>query len=273
MSIVQWFVIGFVFSGLTSSAQAQLLIKTVPAADVAAAVQRALGATGVHLHSLGTLTGDSYYAANASSIKVPAAITGTPGQRTSFSLPDETRTVLRRRYGYYVNHVRSSALLVAANADSFTISLTLAADGPALVGTCVQLATPNRPCTFAGDGVLPGIAWQDGRIDITAKPIVVGRSLALEVQSVAIGGTFDVGQTCAWPLVGARLCATVNRQSQRLREQIAARVKEALNTTDVQRAVATGVRQYLDNLNEPLLGIRRVSMRDGQITVGLGIGR
>jgi hypothetical protein len=259
------------------AAVADLFTRKIPGADVAAAVQRALGATTIHLHSLGALSGGSYHTANASSIKVPAAVTGTPGQRTMFSLPDETRTVLRRRYGYYVNHARSSGMTVAANADSFTISLKLEADGPALVGTCVQLGTSPaqtvRPCTFGGDGVLPGIAWLDGRIDIVAKPVLLGRSLSLDVQNVVIGGTFDVGQTCTWPLVGVRLCATVNRQSQRLREQVAIRVKETLNTADVRQVVAASVRHYLDSLNEPLIGIRRVSMQDGQLTISLGLGR
>ena len=261
-------------SGVVTAARADLFSTTFSGASVATALQQSLGATSIHLHTLGSLVGDRYYAANASSIKVPASVSGVPGQRTYFSLPDESWTVLGRRYGYYVNHIRSTGVFVAANADSFTISIALQADGPALVGTCVQLRRPARPCAIGGEGVLPGIIWQDARIDITAKPIVQSRSLALDVQSVVLVGDFELGQACAWPLIGKRVCATLNRQTQQVRDRVAAQVKAALNTDDIRRVIATGVRGYLDtNLNEPLLGIRRVAMQDGQLTFNLGFGR
>jgi hypothetical protein len=255
-------------------AYAQLLTQTLSGVDVATALQNALGGTTVHLHNLGPFANGSYHAANASSIKLPARISGAPGQRSTFSLPDATTSVLGRRYAYYIDHVRSNGVFVTAGPDSFTVSVTLASPGPALVGTCVRLKSPPAPCTGFGEASLPAIEWRDARIDIVAKPIVVDRSLALDVQSVTIVGDFDIGKTCAWPVLGTKLCALVNRQSQRLRSQLAQQAKATLNTADLQRAVAAGVRAYLDtSLNAPLLGIRRVAMQNGQLTIGLGFGR
>lgn len=268
----------FALTAAPHPALADLFSTTVSGSGIAASVQQTLGATTIRLHSLGPLTatnsGGSYYAANAASIKVPASVSGRPGQRTYFSLPDETWVLLGRRYGYYVNNLRSTGVFVTAKADSFTISLTLAAPGAALVGTCVKLSAPAQPCTAAGQTPLPDIDWRDARIDIIAKPIVQARSLALDVQSVTLTGDIIVGKACDWPLIGARLCAAVNRQSQRLRTRIADQVKDALNTADVRSAVAAGVRQYLDTvLNEPLLGVRSVSMQNGQLRISAGIGR
>ncbi len=255
-------------------AHAQLLTRTVSATQLAATLQSALSTTTVHLHNLGPLAGGSYHAANASSIKVPASLSGVPGQRTNFTLPDASTILLGRRYGYYVDHVRSTGVFVTATADSFTISITLASPGPALVGTCVRAKVPAVPCTTLGDTYLPAIDWRDGRIDIVAKPVVVDRSLALDVQAVSIGGTFDVGKTCAWPLVGRRLCAALDKQSLRLRQRVGDQVKASLNTLAVQRAVAAAVRDHLDTtLQAPLFGVRRVAMQEGIVTVALALGR
>lgn len=255
-------------------ARADVLSKTVSGASMAGMLQQTLGATQVHLHSLGPLKNGSYYAANASSIKVPQSVSGVPGQRTYFSLPDESRALLGYRYGYYVNRVLSNGVFVVSNPDSFTISITLAAPGAALVGTCVRVRRPDQPCSASGATVLPDIDWRDARIDIVAKPIVSGRSLALDVQTVTIGGEFTVGTACTWPLIGAKLCALLNRQTQRLRTRVEAQVRDALNTPDVRRAVAAGVRQYIDTeVGEPLFGVRSVAMQDGQLRIGLRLGR
>ena len=257
-----------------SMAEAQLLSRTIAASEIAATLQNALGPTRVHLHNLGALTGGSYHAANASSIKVPATISGTPGQRTFFTLPDASTTILGRRYGYYVDHVRSTGVFVTAGADTFTISITLASTGPALVGTCVRLKSPAVPCATLGEGVMPAVEWRDARIDVVTKPIVVDRSLALDVQTVSIGGAFDIGNVCEWRLLGTRLCTLVNHQSQRLRQRVTDQVKTSLNTPEMRSAVALGVRKYLDtDLNAPLLGVRRVSMQNGQLAIALALGR
>ena len=260
-------------AGRAPPARADIYSTSVSGAQIATSLQQTLGGTTVHLHNLGPLINGSYYQANASSIKVPAKVSGIPGQRTYFPLPEETKTVLGNRYGYYFNHVRSTGVFVTANADSFTISITLASNGPALVATCVRVRT-GLPCAASGTTRLPSIEWQEARIDIIAKPIVVSRSIAVEVDSVVINGDFDIGQSCELPLVGARLCAAVNRQSQRIRTRVAAQVKNALNAPDVRAAAAAGVRQYLDtNLNEPLVDISRVAMQNGQVMIGLGFGR
>ena len=252
---------------------AQLFSQTIPGSELATQLQTALSATQIHLHNLGPLKSDSYYQAHASSIKIPASVTGIPGQRTYFSLPDASTIVLDRRYGYYVDHVRSNGLFVTANADSFTISITLASSGPALVGTCVRLKHPQTPCTTLGETLLPGVQWRDARIDIIAKPVVRNRSIALDIDNVVIGGEFDAGSACEWPFVGARLCAAINRQSQRLRSRVADQVKANLNSVDVRDAVAAGVRQYLDaNLNAAAFAVKRVAMKEGQLLIAVGLG-
>ena len=256
------------------AARAQGIVTSLSATEVAIALQKALNGTAIHLHNRGPLTHGSYHATNASSIKFPANISGGPGMRTRFTLPDESRVILRRRYGYYVDHVRSTGIFVSAGADAFTLSVTLAAQGPALVGTCVRLRAPAAPCAALGDAALPAVAWRDARVDIVLKPVAFDESLAFDVQSVAIGGVFDVGAACEWPLLGARLCASLNRQSQRIRTRVANAITASLNDDDVRRAVAAGIRQHLDTVAEvPLLAVQRVSMRGGLLTIGLGFGR
>ena len=246
---------------------------TVPGSEVAAVLEKTFSGTIVNLHNKGKLTAGSYHLANASSIKIPASVTGIPGQRTYFTLPDESRVFLGRRYGYYVDRLRSNGLFVTAGSDTFTFSITLAAPGPALVGTCVRLRAPATPCATLGEDALPPIDWRDARIDIIMKPIVLRGSITLDVQDVVFGGTFDVGMACSWPLVGTSLCAALNKQSQRTRVRVAAQVKAILNSDETRAAVAAGVREYLDTtLNEPLLRVRRVSMVDGTLTIGLGLG-
>lgn len=247
----------------------------IAGSEIATQLQTALGTTTVHLHNLGPLKSGSYHLANASSIKLPVSVTGTPGLRTYFSLPDTSSTLLGRRYGYYADHIRSTGLFVTAGADAFTISITLAAAaGPAFVGNCVRLKAPLVPCAILGENLLPGVAWNDARIDIVAKPIVYKRSLALDVQTVTIAGAFDVGMACQWPLIGARLCATINRQSLQLRQRVSEQVKTLLNMPETRVAVAAAVRSYLDTtLEAPLLGVRRISMQDGQLVIGVALGR
>ncbi len=269
-----FFVLALIAASLPSAVRAQSIAQTLGAGLVATAIEKSLFGTSIHLHSLGVLTGDSTHAANASSIKLPSELAGAPGRRTYFTLPDTSTVLLGRRYGYYVDHVRSTGVFVTAATDSFTISITLAAPGPALVGTCVKLKVPIAPCTTLGDSVLPAIDWREARIDIVAKPVVFERSLSFDVESVTIGGVFDVGKACEWPLIGPRLCALVNGQSQRLRQKVADQVRMALNDREVRRTIAQGVRQYLDQtLGEPLLGIRSVSMRDAILVVTLSLGR
>lgn len=267
-------VLALIAASSPSAVRAQSIAQSLGAGMVATAIEKALAGTSVHLHSLGALTGGSYFAANASSIKLPSELAGAPGRRTYFTLPDSSTVFLGRRYGYYVDHVRSTGLFVTAAADSFTISITLAAPGPALIGTCVRLRAPVSPCMTLGESVLPAIDWREGRIDIVAKPVVFERSLSFDVETVTIGGAFDVGKACEWPLLGPRLCALVNKQSQRVRRKVADQVKAALSDRDVRRTIAQGVRQYLDQtLGEPLLGIRSVSMHDGKLVVALVLGR
>ena len=256
-----------------TAAHAQLST-TLSAVEVAATLQNTLGGTTVTLQNLGSLKGSSYHLENASSIKVPASVTGIPGQRTRFTLPDESRVILGRRYGYYVDRIVSNGFFVSAGAETFTFSLTFPSDRPALVGTCVRLRAPAMPCATLGEAALPAVEWRDARIDILLRPAVLDGNVTLDVQDVVIAGVFDFGKACAWPLLGARLCASLNKQSQRLRSRVASQVKTKLNSDEVREAVAAGVRQYLDSkLNEPLLRVRRISMQNSQLTIALGLGR
>jgi hypothetical protein len=254
-------------------AQAQFAI-TVPASEVAASLQKTLGDTTIHLHNKGPLTGGTYHQENASSIKVPARVSGRPGQRTRFTIPDESRVVLGRRYGYYIDHVRSTGVFVAAGADTFTLTITLASQGPALVGTCVQLRAPVQACTTFGESSLPPVEWKDARVEIIAKPAVINRKVALDVQSVVIGGTFEVGKVCEFPLLGTRLCASITRKTDMLRARVASQVKTMLNSPMVRTQIAEGVRAYLDTtLNEPLLSVGSIDMADGSVTIRPRLGR
>jgi hypothetical protein len=253
--------------------QAQIAI-TVPAAELAATLQKTLGETTVHLHNKGPLANGSYHQENASSIKVPARVSGRPGQRTRFTIPDESRIILGRRYGYYLDHVRSTGIFVSAGADTFTLTITLAAQGPALVGTCVQLRAPVQPCATLGETALPPVEWKDARVDIVMRPTVLNRKVALDVQSVVIGGTFEVGKACEFPLLGARLCASINRQADKLRLRVAQQVKTTLNSDKIRAQVADGVRAYLDTtLNEPLISVASIDMAGGQVTIRPRLGR
>jgi glutamyl-tRNA reductase len=99
-------------------------------------------------------------------------------------------------------------------------------------------------------------------------------AVALDVQIVTIGGTFNFGTACDWPFVGARLCASLNRQADKMRVRVAQQVKTVLNSEETRAQVARGVRAYLDTvLNEPLVSVRSISMAQGQITITPRLGR
>jgi hypothetical protein len=259
--------------GAAPQAAAQF-VYSVPGAEIAAQLQKTFAGTTLKLHSRGPIVNGSTYAANASSIKVPQSAGGLPGQRTYFSLPDESRVFAGRRYGYYVDRVSSNGLFVASGDDTLTFTLTLASPGPAVVGTCVRVRSPVGPCATLGEEGLPAVEWRDARVDLVVKPVLSGSAVALDVQSVVIGGSFDYGKTCEWPLLGARLCAMFNRQADRLRTRIAAQVKDVLNSAAVRRQVAAGVREYLDTtLQEPLLAVRAISMQQGIVSIAVGLRR
>ncbi len=266
-------IIAAIAGRLASPVQAQLAI-TVPAAEIAATLQKTLGDTAVHLHNKGPLANGSYHQQNASSIKVPARVSGMPGQRTRFTIPDESRVILGRRYGYYIDHVRSTGIFVVAGADSFTLTISLASPSPALVGTCVRLRAPVQPCATLGEGTLPPVEWREARVDIVARPTVINRQVALDVQTVTIGGTFDPGMACEWPLIGTRICAAINRQADKIRVRVADRIKTILNSDETRAQIAAGVRAYIDTtLNEPLVSVASIDMADGQVTIRPRLGR
>jgi hypothetical protein len=121
-----------------------------------------------------------------------------------------------------------------------------------------------------------GAALRDanGRVDIVARPVVVDRQVGIDVLSITIGGTFDVGKACLTPYLGARLCAAINRQADKLKLKVAAQMKAKFNADEIQDKIAAGVRAYLDTkLNEPLLSVRSIVMANGQITIAPRFGR
>lgn len=261
---------GFWF-GLSVSAGADTLYEhRVTASDLAAALHDALAGVQVHLHNHGRLVGSSYHASNAASIKWPAK--DGPGKRDRFTLPDASRVVLGRRYGYYVNHVRAEGIFVAPQPDRLTATLLLRSNGPSLMGKCVTVARPETPCGIGGEAAMPAVEWRDARIDVDLVPIVYHGSLAFNVGEVTISGDIGVGAACSWPVVGMRLCSALNRALETTRKKIADEVRSSLNDPDVKKSVAAAVRDYLDKgAQVPILGVKRVSMADGIVRIGLGL--
>lgn len=252
-------------------AQSVLIEHRMAASDVAAALHQALAGVQIHLHNLGPLKGSSFHAANAASIKWPAK--DGPGRRDRFSLPDASHVVLGQRYGYYLNHVRADGIFVAPQPDRLTATLLLKSSaGAAFVGKCVVVAKPQSACRIAGESAMPSLDWRDARIDIDLVPVAHRDSLVFEVSAVAISGDIAVGTVCNWAVVGAKLCASLNSTAETTRKKIAAEIRTSLNDDQVKRNVAASVRDYLDKTAEvPLLGVKRVVMQDGFVTVGLGL--
>ena len=264
--------IGAAAAANPQAASAQLFTRDIPGTTIATAVQAALAGTKVHLHNLGPLKDGTYFSASASSVKWP--ISFGPGQRTYFTVPEASQAVLGRRYSYFVNHVRSDGIFVVSGADSFTLTITLKSVGPALIGKCVRVRAPVRDCLGLGEAEMPPIAWNDGRVDVELFPIRVGSSLAFEVRNVVIGGAFVLGQAYDLALVGVRLCAAVNKQTDVLRSKVAAQVKASLNAPMLRKAIAAGVREQLNTTAQiPILGVRSVVMANGVVRIGLGLGQ
>lgn len=252
-------------------AQSELISISLPAPSLASALQRALERTEIRLHNLGPLRNGSYHQPMASSVKFRPA--EGPGRRTRFTLPEQGTVVLGRRYGYFVDNLRGDGIFVLPQPDRFTLTLTLKQSGPALVGRCVWVRS-GAPCATLGEAQMPGIAWSGARVDIDMVPIRLGSSLAFEATTVSIGGTFDVAAACAYPVVGSQICRAIDRASVRVRAKVAEEVKRALNDAAIKREVAAAVREHLDKTAEiSILGVRRVSMQDGVVTIGLGLGR
>lgn len=242
----------------------------VSASDVAVALHEALAGVQIHLHNHGRLNGSSYHAAEAASIKWPAK--DGPGKRDRFTLPDASRIVLGRRYGYYVNHIRADGIFVAPQPDRLTATLLLRSNGPSFVGKCVTVARPETPCGFPGEAAMPAVEWQNARIDFDLVPVAYRGSLAFEVGQVTISGEVGVGAVCSWPMVGGRLCGALNRSLETSRKKIADEVRSSLNDLEVKKSVAAAVREYLDKgAQVPILGVKRVLMSDGIVRIGLGL--
>jgi hypothetical protein len=241
----------------------------VSAYDAAAGLSQALQKVVIHLHNHGPIRNGSVHLAEASSVKWPAA--EGPGRRVRFTLPDASRVILGRRYGYYVDHVRADGIDVAAQPDRLTATIFLNATGPALVGKCVRLVSPAVACERLGERQMPGIEWTGARVDIDMVPIAHGGSIAFEATGVSIGGAFDIGQVCDLALIGARLCLTINNRTQALRLKLAAEIKASLNQPQVRRDVAAAFRQHLDTVAQvPVLAVRRVVMSESVLRIGFG---
>jgi hypothetical protein len=256
----------------TRPVAAQVFITEVPGQTIASALQSALTGANVHLHNLGVLKDGSYHSANAASIKWP--ISAGPGLRTYFNIPEASHTLLGRRYSYFIDHVRSDGVFVAAGQDSFTLTITLKSAGPSLIGKCVRVRAPVRDCLALGAEDMPPIQWTNAQVDIEMVPIRVGSSLAFEVRNVVIGGAFDLGPACAIALVGPTLCAKVNTATDKLRTQVGAQVKASLNTAQIRKTIAASVREQLNTTAQiPILGVRSVAMTNGVVRIGLGLGQ
>lgn len=257
--------------GLSAPAAADTLFEhRISASNVAAALHEALAGVQVHLHNHGRLIGTSYHARNAASIKWPAK--DGPGKRDRFTLPDASRVVLGRRYGYYVNHVRADGVFVAPQPDRLTATLLLKSNGPSFVGRCATVAKPETPCGLGGEGAMPAIEWRDARVDVDLVPVAYRGSLAFEVGQVTLFGDIGVGAACSWLIVGPRLCGALNRALEATRKKVADEVRTSLNDPEVKRGVAAAVREYLDRgAQVPILGVKRVTMADGVVRIGLGL--
>lgn len=262
----------FLSFGAVARAQSTLFEYQISASDVAMALHQALAGVQVHLHNHGPLKGNSYHAANASSIKWPAK--DAPGQRVHFTLPDASRVVLGRRYGYYLNHMRSDGMFVAPQPDRLTVTLLLKSSGPPFVGKCAVAAKAETSCGIGGESAMPEIAWRDARIDVDLAPTAYKGSLAFEATNVVLSGDVGVAALCSWPVVGTKLCSALNGALETTRKKIAAEVRASLNDEQVKRGIAGVVRDYLDKTAEvPILGVKRVAMQDGMVRIGLGFGR
>ncbi len=257
---------------LPAQAQTAFYEHRISASDLAAALHQALVGVQIHLHNHGPLKGSSYHAPNAASIKWPAK--DRPGHRDRFTLPDASRVVLGRRYGYYLNHLRTDGVFIAPQPDRLTATLLLKSNGAAFVGKCAVVGKPDTACGLGGESAMPEIIWRDARIDIDLVPVAFQGSLAFDVSTVVISGDIGVGAACGWPVVGSRLCSALNNGLDATRKKIAAEVRQSLNDAEVKRGVAAAVRDYLDRTAEvPVLGVKRVLMQDGFVRVGLGFGR
>lgn len=214
--------------GPSSSASAAEL--KISYAELSGIVRSVLGDAKLHLHNKPAgfldLSSGSYFA--------------IAGKQFDLPLPLKSFNVFGSTYAYYVDDLNAQAITAEPASGAVRLVLTFDPKGT-LAGTCI-----------AGDcgltNALPSITWRGGTVSIDVVPIQVGLSLALKVRDVKIGGAFSVGCYSA-DIISKSACnlalGYARRTVDKLKPEIATKLKDQVNDAAAQTKVADGLKSHL----------------------------
>lgn len=200
-------------------------------AELAGVVHRVLGDSKLHLHN----KPGGFLSATAGSTWTIA------GTALPVPLPPKSFPLLGSTYAYYVDDLNSTAITVSAAPSAVRLTLAFEDKAAALSGGCISGA-----CGLVN--ALPKIVWKNGTVTLDVVPVRHDTSVALQVKSVAIGGSMSA--TCGGAGVfadsGCSLAlAFAKKTIANLKPQMAAAMKTKVNEPATQDAIATGLKTYL----------------------------
>ena len=201
-------------------------------AELAAIVQAVIGDAKLHLHNvpggLFSLTAQSYLS--------------IAGQQTAIPLPAKSFVLLGSTYAYYVNNLDSSSITATGVPSAVRLTVTFKSSGADLTGGCVE-----GECLLAT--ALPNIAWSAGTVAIDLVPVKAGAGVALQAKAVTIGGNLRArcDNKSGFFSVGACDIALpfANRTITRMKPEIAATLKDTINSAETQAELSKRLKTYL----------------------------
>ena len=215
-------------TGFPAASAAELRVSLT---ELAGVVQTVMGDAKLHLNNK---PGSFLTVASGSYI----AIAGT---ETAIPLPAKSFDLLGSTYAYYVEDLNSQSIRVSAAPAAIRLVLTFDTKAAELTGGCI-----SGDCGLTS--ALPKIAWKNVTVTIDVVPIRSGSSITLQAKSVSIGGVLTA-QCASAGIFSSGACKLAlpwaNRTITKLKPDMAAKLKEKVNASETQDAVAIGLKKYL----------------------------
>lgn len=168
------------------------------------------------------------------------------------------------KYGYYVKDMSSTSVRVSAVDRALRLTVTMEADGPEAVPSCVSGECPLL-------NFFPDIEWTRPSVSLDFVPVQFEGGISLRVTKVSIGGA---PQPVCRPLSDfwARAACNIgrafaNQSISKLRTELPKTLREAINQPDIQQKLAEGLKGYLVVGPAGAVAINAISIAPTSMTV------
>lgn len=237
------------------------------------ALASALGGLEVHLNNYGPEGAErehSWHRTDDAFLRLPPALGGAV---FVFDLPESSSRAGPFQLLYYVQdvNVRAGDVTVEVLPDTVAglleVFLPFEEEGKEFKGHCLSHTfLGTRGCLGSKDRIAPDVELDDAGVALTLRPEVLGGSLTLAAEAVALHGTIQAGGVCSLDLGLASfdVCDTLAGYEDDLRAQVEQRVGEAFVAAGVQAEIATALRPILEAFG---IGTVVYTRREGAVLV------